>query len=685
MATLTPVEGDPFAAGAAARVVPIDGDPFKGEAVKPSGPAKYVTDIWPETKERLGSYWQGVKSAAVDIAPSATGEQPGQWDRFTAPARLLANAAGLPLSFIEGPARSVVGHGLADTIQAIGSVIAPDIAAKQDPQALYEQSKEDVSTSLAALAPGRRGLPALRNPPVPPVNPVGNGPLGVTLSEGQATGALPAIQREQGALRNTAAPGHQRAQQFNAQQQAEVVDARDLVARGLDRFGNRVAETPQEAGDVVQRGLQTEARNQRAGIDQGYADARAAGGELDIRVFNDLGTGIRRDLFRGNNPVVIDAQTTPLANNALRDVDNAVNSLRQSTGTTGVPTGIDLAGVDQVRQRLNSFYRQAQAGSPDSRAMRRIIDEFDGRIDTFVNSPMFTGSPDAVNLWNSARAANTQYRRLFGRAGTNDPVGRQIQKILGDRNSPAAIPNDVADFIYGGGGTNPNTLNVATARRIRDILGDASPEWSAVKQGVFARLTETPQGMTNFGPGRIAQRLNDFLSGNGQEMARLAFSPVERTLLQQYADLHRALEVPQAGANWSNTATFLAPILQRISHGLGAVIGGVIGHMFTGGASMGAGEGIGALIGARALGTVREFRDARQIARQMPLVIEAAQRFQRSLAAYNRLNSPPSSAALQVAANNLVRQMKNIGVDIAQAEQSDGGQKNENRPQAEAQ
>jgi hypothetical protein len=56
--------------------------------------------------------------------------------------------------------------------------------------------------------------------------------------------------------------------------------------------------------------------------------------------------------------------------------------------------------------------------------------------------------------------------------------------------------------------------------------------------------------------------LNQFLNGGGKEMAEAVFSPAERDLLKQYADLHRALEVPQTGANWSNSATFVAPMLR---------------------------------------------------------------------------------------------------------------------------
>src|SRR5262245_43701465 len=58
-------------------------------------------------------------------------------------------------------------------------------------------------------------------------------------------------------------------------------------------------------------------------------------------------------------------------------------------------------------------------------------------------------------------------RLCRGRTGKNDPVGRVVEKILGKGNAPAAIPNDVADFLYGASGVNPGTLNVAVANRVK--------------------------------------------------------------------------------------------------------------------------------------------------------------------------------------------------------------------------
>jgi hypothetical protein len=101
-----------------------------------------------------------------------------------------------------------------------------------------------------------RGLPRAPEVAAPPTRM-----LDTTLSEGQASRDLSAIQREQAAVRGGSGPQAQRtAQGFMDQQAGELAATRERIARGFDPFGARVAETPQEAarrparpGDVVSR------------------------------------------------------------------------------------------------------------------------------------------------------------------------------------------------------------------------------------------------------------------------------------------------------------------------------------------------------------------------------------------------------------------------------------------------
>lgn len=586
---------------------------------------------------------------------------------------LLATGKGalsvpaLAFSPITGAARSIGGHLLARAEQGIGSLINPEIAAKENPQDVYESAKGGVDKAMMALAPSRGGLAARGKIPPPPPSPIPTGPLNVILSEGQETRALPAIQKEQAALRGTSGPAAQdRAQQFADQQRQQVSDARDSVVAGLDQYGQRVAATPQEAAELAQKSIQTAASQRKAGVAQAYDTAKALPGEIHAAAFEGIGQKIKADLSAGDNPIVIDDKLTPFASRAIQDVENRISQLKiqNRADPFGQPNpenivGINLKGVDQMRRRLSAFRKDAygSGNAADGRAASAVIDAFDSQIDNAINGGLFKGDPLAVQAWNDARAAHADYKSTFS-AGKNDPTGRVVERILGKGNNPAAIPNDVADFIYGSSGVNPNSLNVSVANRVRSILGENSPEWSGVKQGLFQRLVETPDGVSDLGAGKIAQRLNQFLNGSGKEMAETMFSPSERTLIKQYAVLNRALEVPQAGANWSNTATFLAPLLKSASGRLSSLIGGALSHIPV------AGPLAGALIDNMG-GVVSNAKNARQIVKQMPLLTEAAQKFQKAVNAYNKANSPPSRVSLSVAASNLARAFKQVGIDLS--------------------
>lgn len=594
---------------------------------------------------------------------------------------------GLAMSPITGAARSLLGHPLADAEHAIGTVVNPEVAARDNADEMYANAKSGVDKAMMAAAPSRGGLQITVRPSSPP-SPPATGPLGVTLSEGQATRDLGAIQREQVALRAPSGAAGERAKEFAAQQAQQVQSARDRVARGFDQFGQRVVETPQEAGQLVQQSVQQEAAARKADVANAYDRAKALPGDIDSGAFNDIATSIKTDLSSRPDPVVIDDKLTPFASHAIKDVEQRIANLQiqNRASPAGQPpqnqiAGITLQGVDQMRRRLSAFRSDAfrSGNSADGRAAQGVIDAFDSHIDQAINNGAFRGDPRAVQAWNAARAAHADYKSAFGK-GKNDPVGRVVERILGTKENPAAIPNDVADFMYGSSGVNPNSLNVAVANRIKGILGDKSPEWSAVKQGLFSRLAETPQGVTDFGPGKIAQRLRKFMDGDGKELSDAVFSPAERSLMRQYADLHRALEVPQAGANWSNTSTVLMPMLKKVSAGFATLVGGVLGHVAAPG-MYGAGEVIGGAITGKVGSLIKDASDARKIMRQMPLAVEATKKWQKALAAYNKANTPPSRVALSVATSNWARSLKPLGIDLASVAESPGVSTAQDQPE----
>lgn len=507
---------------------------------------------------------------------------------------------------------------------------------------------------------------------------VNEGPLGVTLSEGQTTGDLSAIQREQAALRGqSGAPAQQQAQRFADQQRSQLEAARTDIAQTLDPAGQRIAETPQAAGEVVSDQLQRAAAQRKQGVTDAYDRAKSYPGEVSSEAFNGISNKIKTDLSSRADPIIIDDKLTPFASHAIKDIDDRVARLKiQNRASPNADPdraeiiGVNLEGIDQMRKRLSAFRKDAfgSGNAADGRAAKAVLDAFDDHIDHAINTGMFNGDPLAIGAWNDARAFYADYRKTFA-AGKNDPVGRVVEKIL-TKGDNAKTPNDVADFLYGSAGVNPNSVNVGVVNRLKSTFGDRSPEWSAIKQGLFSRLTEAGPGVTEFGGGKVAQRLNKFLSNDGKEMANVVFSGAERDMLQKYADLMRQLEVPQAGANWSNTATFSAKALEKIGSNtgstIGAIVGAALGHNV--GLPFGIGEGLGGAVGAaftKAGAVASNAMQARAIAKQMPVIGKVMTDYKNAAAAFETSPSARTVARLSIASRNLSTNLKDIGVNFS--------------------
>jgi len=573
-----------------------------------------------EAKGYFGNLSDIVGSAVSDIAASRQQRAEHPSSVFTDWAREGADVAsiiGSPFSAAYKTAAPYVASPLASGIQAAGEPIAKWLnpnAKLPTHEEVAQAITPDVEQALGSF--GARGVPTPFKPPPGPRL----GPLNVPLSEGQATGRLPTIQREQSAIRGSSGkPAERRARQFVDQQAAEIERARGDVGNSFDPSLQTIAQTPHEAGDLISQSMQREAAARRANYDNLFQAARALPGEIHANVFNRLGREIRADLNASGGPTV-DPTISPFATRALHDIDNAVDVMEGIRGMQPTPN-FTLNDVDLLRKRLSAYRTGAGPNPYDRTATQSIINAFDNRITSAVNSPAFQGDPRVATAWNQARAAYADYRRTFT-SGRNDPIGKAVEKIVGrdgagDLATGPVPPNEVADFLYGGQNVNAKGVQIGVANRIRQIFGDTSPEWSAIRQGLWSRILERPEGMTEWGPRAQANRLSDFLNGKGQDMARAIYSPQERNLMQSYARLMNQVAVPQAGAQWSNNAPFLQRVISKIGGVVGALVGGAVGHAT--GLPWGAGEvtGFATAKGVQAIGNYHEMR---RIARLMPLI-----------------------------------------------------------------
>lgn len=127
--------------------------------------SKAVTDVPSEIKKEAGAAWSNIAAIRHRSEQGPIEGLMTTGKAVLAPARLLASP------FI-GTARSMIGHGMANLEHLAGQYINPEVAAKDNPEAMYEAAKGDVDLAMSAMAPrgGLRGAPVTA-PPIPATPP----------------------------------------------------------------------------------------------------------------------------------------------------------------------------------------------------------------------------------------------------------------------------------------------------------------------------------------------------------------------------------------------------------------------------------------------------------------------------------------------------------------------------------
>lgn len=432
----------------------------------------------------------------------------------------------------------------------------------------------------------------------------------VPLSSGQATGDVATQMMENTALRGGEGQAPQKvAEQFFRGEQAPAVEqARANIGTGLDASGRSLidphdaadlvgahvrgqanqrasaianeaqrigqqheairsdmapggavlANSPYEGADFVSRAVGNAAEQAQGATNAAYAQLRELPGQFHPATFNRIHQTIRNSLNAGDQPIRVNPQTTPIANEALGDMREilggaqGIQQIRDEAGRIQPRPPITPALVEHARQRLNSFLGDAiDAGRStgnwsDARAMRGVIRGFDDHvIDRLGAGTFMGGDPAAVTqAMQTARGLHAQFRQTFTGQGKGDTVGPIIEQMVGRHEGQAAPPEQIQQWLYGSG-----AIPVKVAQRLMNVFGAQSPEVGAIKQGLFSHLTEPPPGKA-FDPQQVADKINGFLTDKGRTLSQIYFTAPERARLTQFAnDLERHAQTVNAPRN----------------------------------------------------------------------------------------------------------------------------------------
>lgn len=205
------------------------------------------------------------------------------------------------------------------------------------------------------------------------------------------------------------------------------------------------------------------------------------------------------------------------------------------------------------------------------------------RIDEFLG----TSWAKAILSADERAAMRTYARDLRATEPKAGPVGeveRAVARIAGTDGHLPASPVEVVDMLFGRTGKGDKGLSVRLATQLKR---DLTPEsWTAVRQGMWEKLTSAGEGKIPFEAQALSQRLHEFLNESGKPLANVLFTASERAEMAKLASIYKRMTPAKGSTNPSGTAPMLAKIARRASDnvlamiglGTGGVPGAIAGH-----------------------------------------------------------------------------------------------------------
>lgn len=178
-------------------------------------------------------------------------------------------------------------------------------------------------------------------------------------------------------------------------------------------------------------------------------------------------------------------------------------------------------------------------------------------------------------------------------------------KTLIDVANQRLSPENMASALFGHG----NKVTAAQNRlvdAVADVIGKDGPEWAAIKQGQWQRLTGVADGNIEMGPQKMSQRLGEFLNGEGKSMAEKLYTPSELTAMRRFVAIQRARIPPPGTTNPSNSGNRLAGMAQQAVTGITTMLGASAGGWAGAALGMGAGKAAEGVAGLRAASQARK-------------------------------------------------------------------------------
>jgi hypothetical protein len=391
------------------------------------------------------------------------------------------------------------------------------------------------------------------------------GEFGIRYTRGQESGDAKQLMLEDRMRNGPSGRAQNRMETFGTAQSQDVMTARDNLTR---QMGPGTIERPVEAGELVSEGVRAQARAAESATHAAYD----AVGQASLSVPGQKGLFARLQRIAKVNQFETHGDIAPATRRALDEI-TTYSSWLDNQG--GLAKAQPMRRLESFRKRLDGWIDSA--GNPnDKRQMFMLKREFNIYLDRAVDRSLFSGDQGAIAQLKLARGLHADYMRRFTQQDVRtrtggkirDEAGAAIQRMVeGDPN-----PEEVVNYVFGINKITGKKSGAAIAGRIRDIVGEDSPEWASLRKAAFLKLTD-PGRAAVFSGARMMTHLTDAMN-NSPTLLNTLFSREEQAQFVRFA---RAVEKAQPSiAKYGNVsrsghkmAEYVADMWEKMVVGIG--------------------------------------------------------------------------------------------------------------------
>ena len=320
---------------------------------------------------------------------------------------------------------------------------------------------------------------------------------------------------------------------FRRTQQEALEDNIDLIKL---KFGGRLAESPVEAGRIIQDKLSQIKSIKGKAVSEAYDAANKTRATIPNNAFDTIRKAVIRDLNKEGVDIEANNEIVRFIQQLNKD-QAKVNSIKGAKPK--------FSNIERLRKRVNA--EMVGALDPKIRSAGGIIKRsIDSTIDDFVEGGLLSGDQGAVEQIRMARRISHDFNKIFK---GKDTVQSLVEvKGFGDA-SLKVDADDAINYIFGKNNLTKKGIS-SDINKLKSIL--PQEEIGTLKQAGFLRILGD-QKAGSFSGVKFSNNLNKALKESPEAMKAL-YTKEELEVMRRFASVAKRVTTKElGGVNTSST------------------------------------------------------------------------------------------------------------------------------------